>query len=64
MADPDIITLEDAILTVQGIVAWLRHTRPALQLAYDEGEVRVIAVPDARRAGLVLEALVHTSGMA
>ncbi len=60
----EVITLGEAIEKVQGLCAWLRHVPEDYTLQHKEGEVMVVDVVDAQRAGRTLQLLMHSSGMA
>ena len=64
MPDPAYITLEEAVLVVEGLVAWLKYTPEGATLQARIGDEMTMLVPDAQRAGYVLETLMHTSGVA
>lgn len=68
MADPDICTLNEAIMVVQGVAGWLQKAGPGVVLSFSpppgSEEKPIVFVEDAQRAGRILSALMQTSGMA
>ncbi len=61
---PDVITIGEAISTVQGIAGWLTRAKDGIELSWKDADGSIVVyVPDARRAGFVLRCLLETQGM-
>ena len=60
----EVITLREGIETVQALCTWLKNVPEDFALQHKEGEVMVIDVVDAQRAGRTLQLLMHSAGMA